>query len=463
MQIELCYTLNIMLPVKFLEQMNCILGEEFEAFVESYDAKPIKSLRINTLKGSVERFLKVNDFGVSLADAIDWCKTGFYVENDEVTPGKHPLHSAGAYYIQEASAMSPVEKLMVNPKDRVLDLCAAPGGKSTQIACKLDGEGILVSNEPVVDRARILSENIERMGIANALVVSHDPKELSAKFENYFDKILVDAPCSGEGMFRKNSLAIDEWSYENVLMCAKRQKDILSEARKMLKSGGRLVYSTCTFSTEENEDNADWFSTEYEDILCVEKGRIWPHKEKGEGHFYAVFQKTAGTATEYDTTDNSGYIDCGKRKKSGKTDKLLKEYSEYYDFEKDVLKNPINSVVKEKESVMFRYGDELYLLPKDFPDMRGFRVIRSGLHLGTLKKGRFEPSHALALLLNSEEVNSYIELSIEDALKYLKGETIVTDALKGWCLVTYEGYSLGWGKVSNGIMKNHYPKGLRLN
>lgn len=453
------------LPAEFMERMQELLGEEYEAFIASYSREPFKALRVNTLKINTEELKKLAPFDL---EPVPWCKTGFYY-NDEFRPGKHPYHEMGLYYMQEPSAMSVAELADVKPGERVLDLCAAPGGKSTQLAARLQGEGLLVSNEIHPARCKILSQNIERMGIRNAVVTNETPQGLSTHFMNFFDCIVVDAPCSGEGMFRKDEEAVRQWSEANVEMCAERQDEILGEAVKMLRSGGRIVYSTCTFAPAEDEECIRRFLEKYSDFEVV-KGkayegfapgnpawaegdervtdthRLWPHRINGEGHFAALLCHK-GEKTEYTVTP-------AKKKKNEKV--LDKEKQALYDeFIKDAL-------LKEPEGEKILFGDSLYLM-KEAINIRGLKVLRLGLHMGTFEKKRFEPSHSLALALTPSEVTRILHLSVEDgsAERYLRGESMPTDGKKGWTLVCADGYSMGWGKVSNNILKNHYPKGLR--
>ena len=439
------------LPIDYINRMKEDLGENFEKFIDTYDERAYKGLRVNTLKNSVERFFEVNPWNIGVKDGIAWCPEGFYFEekdSDAVLPqGKHPYHAAGVYYIQEPSAMSAVMQLHVKPGDFVLDLCASPGGKSTQIASLLKNEGILVCNEPYAQRAKILSENIERMGIANALVISHEPQELSDRFEESFNKVLVDAPCSGEGMFRKNPEAVEEWSLDNVCLCAKRQKEILTQAYRMLSPGGRLVYSTCTFSKSENEENAHWFEDTFEDIRLIQMKRIWPHEECAEGHFVAVFEK--------DGEETYGFTQKIRSEK-------LKTLQDAALFEEENLNTDYFKRVGE-DICMVRFGDELYAVPSYFPAVEKLRVLRLGLHLGTLKKNRFEPSLSLALALSPEDSKKSVSVNYEEALAYLRGQTLVKDAPKGWVLLDIDGYTLSFGKAGDGVIKNHYPKGLRIN
>lgn len=455
-----------MLPIEFEERMKRMLGEEYHAFEASYEKEKYQALRLNPLKVDRASFLANTAFHL---EPVLWEENGFYYQAED-TPGKHPYHEAGVYYIQEPSAMAPVPFLEVKPGDRVLDLCAAPGGKSTQIGVALQGEGLLVCNEIHPARAKILSENVERMGIRNAVVTNESPEKLRSIFAGYFDKILVDAPCSGEGMFRKNEDAKEEWSPENVELCANRQDDILDCAADMLRSGGRLVYSTCTFAPQENEGSMGRFLSRHQDFKLVEvpvpegfsKGepqwakehqlddlartmRIWPHKVNGEGHFLAVLQKEG---TLEDTLPLSRY---GLEKGVS-----LKEIGDYQTFAKETLKNP-------PQGVYLKFGDQLYVGPEEMPALKGLKVLRPGLHLGTLKKNRFEPSHALALALCPADVFHSHGLTLPDgsAAAFIGGQTFPTEGEKGWYLITVDGYSLGWGKAAGGIMKNHYPKGLR--
>ena len=274
--------------------MKLQLGDEYNAFVEAYKNEAYRGFRINRFKISErneEHMLK--DFGKIAR--VPWTDTGYYY-GEELKPGKHPLFDAGAYYIQEPSAMLPAELIDIHPGDIVLDLCAAPGGKSTRLAERLflaGGGGFLIANEYVASRAKILSSNIERLGISNAVVLNESPDSLETKFAGFFDSILVDAPCSGEGMFRKNPEAISEWSPANVELCAKRQRDILSSAHEMLKPGGCMVYSTCTFAPQENEENIRWFCDEFPDMELVEEKHVYPHRVEG-GTFCCKACKESG-------------------------------------------------------------------------------------------------------------------------------------------------------------------------
>lgn len=428
------------LPVQFLERMKQMLGEEYEEFLASYDKERAYGLRINTLKIETEEARKMLPFSL---EPVPWCETGFYYQEGE-RPGRHAFHEAGLYYIQEPSAMITAELAEITPGECVLDLCAAPGGKSTQLACKMQGKGVLVSNEINPQRAAILSQNIERMGIKNDIVTNESPERLSNFFASYFDKIVVDAPCSGEGMFKKEPLAVSEWSEENVENCGKRQMEILSYAAKMLKPGGRIIYSTCTFAVRENEDVIHGFVAEHPEYEILQMHRIWPHKVKGEGHFAAVLQKAGESSTQI---------------RKGKTGKLEKSrQAQLEEFIRTTL-----GIKLDGNLVVF--GENLYLLPEQAPDLNGLKVLRPGLQIGSFKKNRFEPAHALSHALKASECRHVLDLDKEDGKveRFLRGESIEGEAEeKGWYLVCVEGQPLGFAKYSNGMFKNHYPKGLRI-
>lgn len=364
--------------------------------------------------------------------------------------------------------MSAVEVLAPKSGEKILDLCAAPGGKSTQIAGRMAGKGILVSNEIIPNRAKILSQNIERMGVANAVVCNETPDRMAIFFPEYFDRILVDAPCSGEGMFRKDDTAVAEWSEEQVKLCADRQRMILEEAAKMLKPGGILVYSTCTFSEEENEETIRKFVQKHKDFEIEHMARFWPHKIEGEGHFVARLKKAEGLHTEVYRTIEDEQEKQGRKKntkaKKGACEKNAADEitlcREFLSYELGVSEE--KRAALEEDAVYVLFGEQIYLVPKQMIPLQGIKVIRPGLHMGTGKKNRFEPSHALALHLKAEETESWYEMTEEETKRYLKGETFACDAdRKGWVLLTTQGYSLGFGKAGGGQMKNHYPKGLR--
>ena len=428
-----------MLPEAFLERMKQQLGEEYPQFLRSLERPRAVALRFNPLKGEVPRLPFVGS-------PVPWEPLGYYYD-PEARPGTHVFHEAGVYYMQEASAMAPVTLLDPQPGERVCDLCAAPGGKTTQIAGRMKGEGFLLCNEINPKRAKILSRNIERMGVANALVTNEHPQRLAERFRGFFDRVLVDAPCSGEGMFRKEEAAVTDWSQETVEMCANRQSEILHSAAELVRPGGRLVYSTCTFAPEEDEGavaaflnahpefspeivEAPWFEK-------VENGghRMWPHKLLGEGHFAAVLRKNGEIDREYDAPE-------GK--------KLPKEW---LSFAKE-----LGISLPEGKAVSF--GQTLYWAPADMPDIQKLKVLRPGLELGEVKKGRFEPAHALALWLDGCANEECYSPESREMQQYLHGN-VVPSGKKGWCLVKADNYSIGWGKGDGTVLKNHYPKGLR--
>ena len=428
-----------MLPEAFLNRMTAQLGDEYEDFLKSLERPRAVALRFNPLKGDAPALPFV-------MDPVPWEPEGYYYDPDS-RPGLHPFHEAGVYYLQEASAMSPVALLDPQPGERVCDLCAAPGGKTSQIAGRMLGQGFLLCNEYSPKRAKILSRNMERMAVANALVVNEDTAVLAKRFPAGFDKVLIDAPCSGEGMFRKEEAAVTDWSQETVEMCARRQAEILHNGAQMVRPGGRLVYSTCTFAPEEDELAVAAFLESHPDFepevmetpwfVPVENGghRMWPHKLLGEGHFAAVLRKKGDGEAEYDSIQG------------------VKLPAEWVAFAKDLgIKLPPG------QALMF--GPSLYWVPEGMPKLDRLKVLRPGLELGVVKKGRFEPAHALALWLKTcANVQDYPADSQEIA-RYIHGD-VVPSQKKGWCLVTAGGFSLGWGKGDGNVLKNHYPKGLR--
>ena len=434
------------LPIDFVNRMEQDLGPDFHAFLRSYDENKISALRFSPIKADDAAKATISHM---LTGSVEWSPNGYYYDEDQ-RPGLHPYHSAGVYYIQDASAQLPVEMLSPNPGDCCLDLCAAPGGKSTQIAGYLNGEGILVSNEPMKNRAKILSENVERLGIKNCIVTSEYPDKLAERFVEYFDKIMVDAPCSGEGMFRKNHDACSEWSLESVEMCAARQAEILDRAYEMLIPGGRMCYSTCTFARLEDEEAVAAFISRHTDMKLIKEQRLWPHQVKGEGHYAALLEKADADNRYEECKDNRETYSLKKI-----NDKIL---NDYLIFIKETMTNP-----KEWRGNLLLLNDLLYMLPENCPDFDGLHVLRGGLFLGTLKKNRFEPSHALALALKPFEVTNSHNLSSDSAEidAYLTGQSIRCDVKDGWTLITVDGYSIGWGKAVKGQIKNHYPKGLR--
>ncbi len=467
-----------LLKKEYLDNMRELLGDEYEAFINSYDEEPAQGLRINTLKcashGSepADVYAKLRDsFGLT---SVKWCDTGFYY--DPVSrPGKNALHEAGLYYIQEPSAMITGQLASDMIKDmaeirgylKVLDLCAAPGGKTTQLAEALKGRGILISNEPVPSRAKILSSNVERMGISDCLVCSGMPDELAGMFPGFFDVIVTDVPCSGEGMFRKAPETIEQWSVDNVRNCVDRDKEILKAAHEMLRPGGCIIYSTCTFERAENEDMIEGFAKEHPGYTILQMHRLMPHKCRGEGHFAAVISRGIIDTHDGDIIGGYGIDKDVKLPYDLSFDKSVgKEAKDYLnEFIGDTLTDRGRDALK---GVVFAYGSNLYLAPELLADIalnkRRLKVERPGLHLGEVKKGRFEPSHALALYLSPGMCIRTVDCEADDDRigRYIAGESLDCDTtLAGYGLITAGGYSVGWGKAVQGTFKNHYPKGLR--
>lgn len=455
------------LPKAFEEKMKLLLKEEFEDYIACYEEPRFYGLRVNTAKISVEEFKKICPFEIH---PIPWIENGFYYDGDQIQPSKHPYYYAGLYYLQEPSAMTPANRLPISPGERVLDVCAAPGGKATELGAKLAGDGVLVANDISNSRAKGLLKNLEVFGVKNMLVLSEEPGKLIDYFPEYFDKILIDAPCSGEGMFRKDKKMVKAWEEHGPEFFAKLQRSIITQAAQMLRPGGMILYSTCTFDAMENEGTIEYLLTQYPEFEICEiapyehfvKGmpettmsgnpefektvRIFPHKMHGEGHFLALLKKK-GTKEQQSQ---------GKKNKKSAA-----------------IPEPLEMFFKDTEwklegDRLEIHGERVYYMPEQIPDVRGLRFLRTGLYLGDLKKQRFEPSQALAMAFTKEEYHHCISLKADDerVIKYLKGETLEVDDLvtgkdKGWQLVLVDGYPLGWGKLSNGTLKNKYLPGWR--
>lgn len=457
------------LPIEFEKKMKAFLGNEWDDFLYSYDNNRFQALRFNTLKvqSQEERMRILKTLKISSEKKVSWANEAYYFD-ENVRPGKHPYHEMGLYYIQEPSAMSAAALLAPKPGMRVLDLCAAPGGKSTQLATYLGDSGLLVSNEINTQRSRILSQNIERMGIKNAIVTNEDSFVLASHFPGFFNAIQVDAPCSGEGMFRKLPEAIEQWSMENVAICAARQKEILDNAAVMLKPGGTIVYSTCTFSREENEDVIECFLERHPDFTLEEMERFWPHKVDGEGHFVAKLVRRGSVDTDLKADRKTKKNKNSKNRKNETKPALTKEnmklLSEFLD---ETISEDVAAWIKNSRLVMF--GEQLYRLPDMEVDIKGLKVQRAGLHIGEFKKQRFEPSHSLALALKLNDAKNLVKLTCDNpqTIGFFNGQSVVlsdeqaAECKKGWALVCVDGYTAGWGKVNGTQVKNHYPKGLR--
>ena len=454
------------LPEKFLSRMETMLGDEFPAFLQSYDFPRKFGLRVNTNKISVEKFLEISPFHL---EPIPWIDNGFFYDEHD-RPSRHPYYFAGLYYLQEPSAMTPANRFFVNPGEYVLDLCAAPGGKATELGAKLQGKGFLVANDISNSRAKALLRNLELFGIKNSMVTNEAPAKLAKYFPEFFDKILVDAPCSGEGMFRKDPDVAKTWDETRPEFFSKLQKEIVTQAISMLKPDGELLYSTCTFSPEENEGmisfilenfpeiellnlsgykgftkgNPDWGNKE----PCLEKCvRIFPHHMEGEGHFLALMKKSGSSVSN--RTSPSAKPDKTSKKL---LDEFFKAMENPFDFSRIDIRN-----------------ENVYYLPEaDTSSLKGIKFLRNGLFLGELKKNRFEPSQPFAMSLQMKDFHNIVNLSSDDerVMRYLKGETLVLNedeaSQKGWHLVCTDGFPLGWGKVVGTTLKNKYPAGWRL-
>lgn len=467
------------LPPAFIERMQSLLGDEAGAFFRSYEEPRTYGLRLNRLKLDRDPAFRdrlISTFGLQ---PISWCADGYrYPESER--PGRHLYHAAGLYYIQEPSAMIAAELLDARPGETVLDLAAAPGGKTTQLAAAMQGQGLLVANEIHPARAKILSENVERLGIVNALVTQASPQALAERFPERFDRVLLDAPCSGEGMFRKDPAATDEWSPSAVEACAARQRDILPHAAAMLKPGGTLVYSTCTFNTLENEETIADFLARHPSFHLVREERMWPHRGQGEGHYAALLRKQdkTGRDAEAATGPNPDGLPARRRRpghsgKPGKSSKsgdaaaasLMPLYEAFARLDLPAFRLP-----DEGQAVSF--GDALYWMPAAGAapitpeELRGLRVLRAGLRLGELRGGgRFEPDHSLAMAAAWTDARLAASWAADsaEAAAYCRGEALAAPAdSKGWGIAAVDGFPLGWFKASNSQYKNRRPKGLRL-
>lgn len=461
------------LPKIFEEKMKKILGEEaYQEYIACYDEPRYYGLRVNTGKISVNEFMKICPFEIQ---PVPWIENGFYYNGEEVSPAKHPYYFAGLYYLQEPSAMTPANRLPIEPGERVLDVCAAPGGKATELGAKLEGQGVLVANDISSSRAKGLLKNLEVFGIGNVLVLSEEPGKLTDYFSEYFDKILIDAPCSGEGMFRKDKKMVKAWEEHGPEFFSKLQRNIIEQAARMLRPGGMILYSTCTFDGLENEGTIGYFLDHHPEFVIEEiqpyegfsKGmpelyqksyselsktvRIFPHKMRGEGHYLALLKKDGSASDEQ----------IRYEKKSRK--KLPAELMEF-----------VNRIDwgdlggKFEEERVDIHGERVYYMPENLPQLGGIRFLRTGLLLGEVKKNRFEPSQALAMCLSCGSYPNTICLSADDerVIRYLKGETLdvedmVSSKEKGWYLFCVDQYPLGWGKLSNGTLKNKYLPGWR--
>jgi NOL1/NOP2/sun family putative RNA methylase len=457
--------------------MSRFLGDEYPTFAESLANSPVHGLRVNTLKLSAGEFQKVSPF--PLGDKVVWCDSAYYLLPSASSPGLHPYHLAGLYYLQDPSAMSAVELLGPRPGERVLDLAAAPGGKTTHIASLMQGQGLLVSNEIKTKRLNHLVVNVERWGAINVVVTNETPERVADHFGAYFDRVLVDAPCSGEGMFRKDMGARLDWSEEMVAGCAVRQTNILRVAAHLVRPGGHLLYSTCTFAPEEDEavmarflqehpdfevealpqlagfmpGRPDWLSLTAEiakkDTAANDslRGavRLFPHRLNGEGHFACRLQRKDGPADALTFRWRPARIP-------------MPEWQIWQAFREETLS------VDFPSGRLRMQGDRLYFVPEDVPDMKRLRVTIPGVWLGNFKKERFEPAHPLAVYLRPGQAHNVLALSADsrETATYLRGDSLPAEGRPGWTLITVDGWPLGWGKRVQGVVKNHFPRGCLI-
>jgi 16S rRNA C967 or C1407 C5-methylase (RsmB/RsmF family)/NOL1/NOP2/fmu family ribosome biogenesis protein len=474
------------IPSAFLERMARLLRDEYPAFLASYDMPPSTGLRVNTLKIAPEVFRQIMPFELA---PVPWCSAGFTIVEDDAEPGKHPYHAAGLYYLQDPSAMAVAELLDPQPGERVLDLASAPGGKATHMAARMRGQGLLVANEIHAKRAWELAGNLERWGVTNVAITNERPERLVERLEGFFDRVLVDAPCSGEGMMRKGEAARVEWAPDLMHGCALRQSGILEQAAALVRPGGRLAYSTCTFNPEENEGTVARFLDAHPEFTLTEPSRrpgfspgrpdwlgvaaglapaqdaghlqedastdsradltravrLWPHLAPGEGHFIAVMHKhDAEPATTAPRPWHPARLPRPVE-------------AAYHAFCAEHL------AAEPTGERLALVGSYLYALEGALPDLTGLRFLHPGWWLGTIMKDRFEPSHALALALPPASVRRSVSLAPRDPAlaAYLRGEGFRSTGEAGWLLVCVDGYPLGWGKRVGETVKSHYPRGLR--
>jgi NOL1/NOP2/sun family putative RNA methylase len=453
------------LPDQFIMRMQALLGAEAEALLAALNQPPLAGLRVNPLKLSSEQLSALVNWSL---EPVPWCPAGFIVP-ESVQPGKHPYHAAGLYYLQEPSAMAVAEALAPAPGELVLDLAAAPGGKATHLAALIGDQGLLVANELERSRTAALASNLERWGVRNALITNASAERLAERWGACFHRVLVDAPCSGEGMFRKSTTARQEWSAKTVQGCSVRQQRLLATAADLVRPGGMLAYSTCTFAPEEDEQvvaqflaqhpnfelraitlpqadpgRADWVAADLTRTELALTARFWPHRVPGEGHFVALLQRVAGDVVDLPTA----MLERVPRAACAAWQSFVAA---------TLTHDPAEGMH------LISRGSQIYALPADLPPVAGLSVVRAGLWLGTLQRDRFIPAHSLALALPATGVQQRFELAPDDPrlVRYLQGHPLPEPGLAGWLLLTVSGFPLSWGRRAQGIIKNAYPKGLR--
>ena len=453
------------LPQPFIEKMKRLLHSDFESFLQSYNTAKFSGLRAaNGVKITAPDLKELLPY---LDESIPWCQDGFYYDDEAIRPAKHPLYYAGLYYIQEPSAMLPAELLGVISGDRVLDLCAAPGGKSLQLAAKIGPSGLLVVNDINSNRAKVLLKNMERYGVKNVIVLNDAPDKIAAVFSGFFDKILVDAPCSGEGMFRKEPDMIKSWSEDEVIKYTSWQREILSHVPRLLEANGKIVYSTCTFSPEENEEQINGLLERNKHLALVEKKRLWPHAIKGEGHFVSLLQSKLepSTSVKYENKNhsNKSSVDLCQASRDALADFSMNIWNDPEYFLKLL---PGNGTLLERNGHILWESNSL-------PSLKGLKILRSGWLMGTIVKNRFKPSQAFSMGLSpleTKEASQCLNLAssvpeeLDLAVRYLKGETIQQEGVKwskGWYLISIDHYPLGWAKSAGLWLKNEYLPGWR--
>lgn len=433
--------------------MQALLGAEAQALLEALARPADIGLRVNTLKLSPQDFLALSGWPLA---PLPWTAQGFVLRAQELRPGAHPYHAAGLYYLQEPSAMSVAEVLGAKPGERVIDLAAAPGGKTTQLAALMRNRGLLIANDVSASRARAIVENLERLGVTNTIVTSSELAALAARWPGLFDRVLLDAPCSGEGMFRKSAEARAMWSETAIARCARRQAQLLAEAAKLVRPGGVLVYSTCTFAPEENEQQVAAFLQAHPEFalepialpgaqpgLTAGTARLWPHLAPGEGHFIAKLRRLDGP--------------------------IGRLVAMRYPMPATAVKRQWEALASElgysPPGELAQFGQQLYAVPEEVPDLSGLRVLRSGLWLATAHHKHLAPAHSLALAIAPERARAMPQLALDlndpRLARYLAGEALEAAGPRGYLLITLAGYPLGWGKRAHGVINNLYPKGLR--